>query len=147
MGDISSLESGSIITNFRVSMLKNTFLNLLKRLCHIKKSKIKKKNQKSKNSKNKNYLVFKFVFHHFSLLDFILENFRSQVNRCHSLFRGFIGIPVSVLQWFIQLRDDLKTLNDIFKGQLISKCPFGVSKSPKKPTFLRISALNPNYCC
>ena len=29
------------------------------------------------------------------------------------------------------------------KGQLISKCPFGVSKSLKKPTnfFLRISAL------
>ena len=30
----------------------------------------------------------------------------------------------------------------IIKGQLISKCPFGVFKSPKKPTkFLMISAL------
>ena len=88
-GGLRTNSAGTSLLSHTVRLMDSVhwtqFLNLLSGFVTLKK-------------KNQNYLVFKFVFHHFRLLDFIFENFRSQVNRCHSLFRGFIGIPVSVLQ-------------------------------------------------
>ena len=55
-------------------------------------------------------------------------------------------LPVCFVVWYVFL--DYHFQGNIpfvtFKGQLISKCPFDVFKSPKKPMefYLRISALD-----